>query len=509
MYMDRTYVVQHDKLPTHELGLQLWKDGVVREPSIAARLTATLLGMVERERGGEAVDQGLIRAMTQMLSDLGGGVYADDFECAFLAASASFYAAEAQAQLAVCDCPEYLRRAEGRLAEEAERCQAYLDAASAPKVQAVVEEELLGRHVRSLLDMPASGLVPLLDHDAFDDLARMYALLRRPGVRDGLKALRDGMAAHLRERGRLLVMEPAPESAPLGGGQTNPSLEFVQRLLAEKEKYDALIARAFASDKQFQNAAAGAFEHFINLNVRSPEYISLYVDEFLRKGLKGASEEEAERLLDKVMMLFRFLQEKDVFEKYFKVHLSKRLLGGRTVSDDAERSFILKLKTECGYQFTSKIEGMFTDMRTSRDTMAAWRQETGEAASWPADSVPAEALSVQVLTTGSWPTSAGAHCNLPAELERCSEAFRAFYLGKHTGRRLIWQVNMGSADLSATFGTAKHELNVSTYQMVVLLLFNAADALSYVDIAAQTAIPAVELKRSLQASLMKAAWRCA
>jgi len=36
--------------------------------------------------------------------------------------------------------------------------------------------------------------------------------------------------------------------------------------------------------------------------------------------------------------------------------LAKRLLGGRTTSDDAERSFIVKLKTECGYQFTSKIE---------------------------------------------------------------------------------------------------------------------------------------------------------
>ena len=99
------------------------------------------------------------------------------------------------------------------------------------------------------------------------------------------------------------------------------------------------------------------------------------MDEFLRKGLKGASEEEAERLLDKVMMLFRFLQEKDVFEKYYKQHLAKRLLGGRTVSDDTERSFIGKLKTECGYQFTSKIEGMFIDMRTSADLMVAFKQE--------------------------------------------------------------------------------------------------------------------------------------
>eukprot|EP00268_Persea_americana_P021633 TRINITY_DN21562_c0_g1_i2.p5 TRINITY_DN21562_c0_g1~~TRINITY_DN21562_c0_g1_i2.p5 ORF type:complete len:100 (-),score=18.89 TRINITY_DN21562_c0_g1_i2:670-969(-) len=69
------------------------------------------------------------------------------------------------------------------------------------------------------------------------------------------------------------------------------------------------------------------------------------------------------------MLLFRFLQEKDVFEKYYKQHLAKRLLSDKTVSDDAERSLKLKLKTECGSQFTSKLEGMFTDMKTSQDTM--------------------------------------------------------------------------------------------------------------------------------------------
>jgi cullin 3 len=109
------------------------------------------------------------------------------------------------------------------------------------------------------------------------------------------------------------------------------------------------------------------------LNNRSPEFISLFIDEKLRKGLKGATEDEVEKTLDKVMTLFRFIQEKDVFEKYYKQHLAKRLLLNRSVSDDAERGMISKLKTECGYQFTSKLEGMFTDMKTSADTMENFR----------------------------------------------------------------------------------------------------------------------------------------
>lgn len=46
------------------------------------------------------------------------------------------------------------------------------------------------------------------------------------------------------------------------------------------------------------------------------------------------------------------------------------------VSDDAERSVLVKLKTECGYQFTSKLESMFTDIKTSADTMRAYKSKS-------------------------------------------------------------------------------------------------------------------------------------
>lgn len=77
------------------------------------------------------------------------------------------------------------------------------------------------------------------------------------------------------------------------------------------------------------------------------------------------TEAEIELVLDKTMVLFRFLQEKDVFERYYKQHLAKRLLLQKSVSEDSEKTMISKLKTECGCQFTSKLEGMFKDMSVS------------------------------------------------------------------------------------------------------------------------------------------------
>ena len=136
-------------------------------------------------------------------------------------------------------------------------------------------------------------------------------------------------------------------------------------------------------------------------------------------------------------MLFRYLQEKDVFEKYYKQHLAKRLLGGRSVSDDAERSMIAKLKHECGYQFTSKLAGMFVDMKVSADTQDAFRLANGNSSK-----VDGVELAVHVLTTGFWPTQVGGKCTLPLQIDKCCEVFKDQYLKQHSGRRraqIGWQ----------------------------------------------------------------------
>lgn len=91
------------------------------------------------------------------------------------------------------------------------------------------------------------------------------------------------------------------------------------------------------------------FEYFLNLNQKSPEYLSLFIDDKLKKGVKGMTEQDIEMVLDKTMVLFRFLQEKDMFERYYKQHLAKRLLLNKSVSDDSEKNMISKLKVKPTY----------------------------------------------------------------------------------------------------------------------------------------------------------------
>src|SRR6218665_738339 len=79
----------------------------------------------------------------------------------------------------------------------------------------------------------------------------------------------------------------------------------------------------------------------------------------LNSVLSQMSEKEIENVLDKSMVLFRFLQEKDVFERYYKQHLAKRLLLNKSVSDDSEKNMISKLKVRihCRHLYSASSSG--------------------------------------------------------------------------------------------------------------------------------------------------------
>lgn len=211
----------------------------------------------------------------------------------------------------------------------------------------------------------------------------------------------------------------------------------------------------------------------------------------MRAGNKEATEEELERLLDKIMVLFRFIHGKDVFEAFYKKDLAKRLLVGKSASVDAEKSMLSKLKQECGGGFTSKLEGMFKDMELSKDINIAFKQHMSNITK-DID------LTVNILTMGYWPTYPVLDVTLPPEMVQYQNVFNKFYLSKHSGRKLQWQPTLGHCVLKAHFPQGQKELQVSLFQALVLLLFNSPDTLSFEEIKQTSNIEDGELKRTLQ-----------
>jgi len=77
------------------------------------------------------------------------------------------------------------------------------------------------------------------------------------------------------------------------------------------------------------------------------------------------------------------------------------------------------------------------------------------------------------MTSNAWPMNhSPSTCNLPTEMGKACKSFEQFYLSRHSGRRLTWQFSLGNADVIVKFKNRTHELNVSTFALVVLLLFS-------------------------------------
>ncbi|TSY27757.1 Cullin-3 [Bagarius yarrelli] len=452
MYMDRVYVQQNNVENVYNLGLIIFRDQVVRYGCIRDHLRQTLLDMISRERKGEVVDRGAIRNACQMLMILGlegRSVYEEDFETPFLEMSAEFFQMESQKFLAENSASVYIKKVEARINEEIERVMHCLDKTTEEPIVKVVERELISKHMKTIVEMENSGLVHMLKNGKTE-------------VPNGLKTMCECMSLYLREQGKALVSEEGEGKNPVDYIQARTFTLFMRRngLLDLKTRFDRFLQESFSNDRLFKQTIAGDFEYFLNLNSRSPEYLSLFIDDKLKKGVKGLTEQEVESILDKAMVLFRFMQEKDVFERYYKQHLARRLLTNKSVSDDSEKNMISKLKTECGCQFTSKLEGMFRDMSISNTTMDEFRQHLQSTGV----SLGGVDLTVRVLTTGYWPTqSATPKCNIPHSPRHAFEVFRRFYLAKHSGRQLTLQHHMGSADLNATFyGPVKKEIQQET-----------------------------------------------
>ena len=549
MVKERVYCTDNRKPSVFAAAMAQFRDFVLRAPLPSApntklinALLSVMLDQIQMERDGDIIDKPLIRSCAYMLEGLyeteeeeeSLKLYLTEFEPAFLSATRAFYRAEGTKLIQSSDAGTFCRHVMKRADEEQDRCRSTLSSMTSPKIKLVVDDELIKNNIAAVIKME-TGVKNMLDNDRLSELQLVFELISRvdPKKEELKKAVKDRIIESGTEINKEAV-KPSQASAasslkseadkPDGDGktlaekpvnlQTTAAIQWVDDILQLKGKYDRVLKEAFANDQGLQTAFAQSFTDFINDFQRSSEYLSLFFDENLKKGIKGKTENEVDALLDRGITLLRYIQDKDMFERYYKKHLSKRLLMKRSVSMDAERQMISKMKMEVGNTFTQRIESMFKDMAVSEDLSGQYKKHVSQYG----DPDPKRAeIDVNVLTSTMWPLDTmgpsyrddETHrpaCIFPSLIERIRQGFEKFYLDKHSGRRLTWQANMGTADIRAHFpemkGTKKtRELNVSTYAMVILLLFNdLPPGASYTceEIQDKTNIPTNELMRNLQ-----------
>lgn len=520
-YLDRSFLVNNKALAQiNDMGIVLFRRMAFvsrRDSDEPAPGPAALAGMCELvglDRGGdERFDPALLKESVSMLHVF--NVYGKSFEPRFLRESIAYFEGFAEERSLSCSLKEYIAACERVLKKEDHRCVAYnFDSTTKRQLLDAAHEILIEKYSSKLLD--AGSVAKLLDENEAESMKALYELLRLSGIQ---KRLKQPWEEYIRQAGAAIVQD------------TTRGDEMVVRLLELRRTLDIMIRDAFAKDEDFTYGLREAFGGFINdKKIASAwntgtskvgEMIAKYIDMLLRGGLRtlpktllsdskdraaaeqsgvaSTADEDAEldRQLDHGLELFRFIEGKDVFEAFYKKDLARRLLMGRSASQDAERNMLTKLKSECGSSFTHNLEQMFKDQELAKDEMASYKM-------WKEGTGPGKTdldLNVSILSAAAWPSYPDVRVLLPPEVLEHIERFDRYYKTKHTGRRLTWKHNLAHCVVKATFDRGPKELLVSAFQAVVLALFNEVEDggfLSYEQISHSTGLTGGELERTLQ-----------
>ncbi|RUS26085.1 Cullin repeat-like-containing domain protein [Jimgerdemannia flammicorona] len=161
---DRVYTKVANVPKVYQLGLDLFRDTVVRSPRfpVQQHLHQIMLEQIQKEREGKIIDRGAIKSAVGMLLALtdvsqNNSLYVVDFEEHYLKTSAAFYKVESQMLLANCDSAEYMEKVLKRLNEEQERTRQYLPETTEPKIRNIIQVEMITNHGKTM-EMEISGL---------------------------------------------------------------------------------------------------------------------------------------------------------------------------------------------------------------------------------------------------------------------------------------------------------------------------------------------------------------
>ena len=504
-YLDRYYIQRHNLAQLKDVGMLCFRDLVYSE--LKKNVKDAVLALVDKERDGEQVDRALVKNILGIFVEMGMGgmeAYEQDFEAHLLTNTAAFYSRKASVWIDEDSCPDYLVKAEDCLKREKERVGHYLHASSESKLLKEVEKEVLAAYETQLLEKEHSGCAVLLRDDKTEDLARMFRLFKR--IPAGLPPVADIFKKHVEKEGVTLVKQaedaagakkdPSAKDKAAAAAQSTEQV-FVRSVIQLHDKYLQYVIDCFSNDSLFHRALKEAFEVFCNKGVAgstSAELLATFCDKLLQKGSsEKLSDEEVETTLEKVVKLLAYISDKDLFAEFYRKKLSRRLLFDRSANDDHERSILTKLKTQCGAQFTSKMEGMVTDLQIAKDNQKEFEK-------WLDDDDtrrPKMEFGVTVLTTGFWPTYKFTELALPEECVRCVSTFKEFYEKKLQHRKLTWIYGLGQVSMKGNFSSKPIELNINLFQAAILLLFNEQGSLKYTEIRDRLGLPDEDMARNL------------
>ncbi|RCN49243.1 cullin family protein [Ancylostoma caninum] len=511
---------QYRSKTVREEMLETWKKVVFQH--ISLKLLSAALRLVEAERNGDAVDARLVIGVRESwvaLYDQRDCYYEDvleqyrkHFEREFVEETVAYYKKRAAQYLAENGVINYMSYADRMLDEEEQRAKKYLN--PNPESVSRLVESCVQVLVVEFEDQILAECPSLIAKNDVEKLRMMYRLIKR--TPSGIEVVLKAVDNHIRSEGLDDMKENAMTIT------TDPE-KYISQLLSMFDRFSTLVKEGFYDDARLLTARDKAFRALVNdttifrmelplgkksrntaVESKCPELLANYCDLLLRKTQlsKKLTSEEIDAKLNNLLLVLKYIANKDVFMRFHKAHLSRRLILDMSADQEKEEAMVNKLR-ECGMpaEHVNKLFRMLQDIEVNKDLNSSFKKSLVGTNN---NRTLSDLINIKILNGGAWGRGGvGAErvrVSLPRELEEFVPEVEAFYKKHHNGRKLNWMHHWSSGTI--IFGTSsggRYDLEVTTFQMAVLFCWNdrAQEKISFESLRLATELPDTELARTL------------
>ena len=161
----------------------------------------------------------------------------------------------------------------------------------------------------------------------------------------------------------------------------------------------------------------------------------------MRIRFKG-KEEEVDNILNKIIILFKYLNSKNVFITQSNKSMIDRLINNKSISINYKKYFISKLRQEQGNNYVNRMTGMINDLNESKKENVLYKQYTTN------KDVNEIIYKVEIINQSVLDINKDMIEKIQLQkYYHCLEESKNFYLKRHDMRKLIWCLGFSKVEI--------------------------------------------------------------
>ncbi|CAG8538243.1 8944_t:CDS:10, partial [Cetraspora pellucida] len=464
------------------LGLCEFRKQVLCSHEINKKNLLGILESIEKQRDGEVRNGAVLREILQIYIKL--ALY-DPIEKSLESTTSKYYELKSDVYIRKLNVYEYLQYVKERVKYERDHISAYLHPRTKDSLMKHVESKLIKRHAKLIWEKIESTFFDIIRNPC-EKRGKALTLLYLYLVKiDGIELLQLFIDPIIEQQMELIYGQF--ESMPLELSNQLNKVKNEIEMIFEDDIGDICIT--------IKEVWHQRVTKYISKNKKINEIVAKLIHEFMRPAAND-SMRNLEELLEIVLRLLSYMDDKEIFRTLYMTDLVTRLCFERTSDFELERRVASRLLNAMEPEFSNNIDVMLNDITTSKQISETYNNCTSNA----------PLLYVTILTQDSWPkylTSPTLDVKLAPNLEQAKTAFEHVYKTdpENKNKKLKWQYELDRCTVEMTFKPKNVFIDLSLFSTLVLLLFNdlkPGSYLSYEEIKRQTGLETNELNRALQ-----------